>query len=135
MGLIHLNTCVYLDCWQDRKDKLRPLGEFAFQLIRRAIQCEFEVVVSNWVVEELEGQLPTKEVAEMLYPLYDSGKAIKIKRAKEDGGKARALSANWTDALHVVLAKKAGTECIITRNLSDFAEFQNLLPAYAPEYI
>lgn len=135
MELIYLDTCIYLDYWQDRKDRLRPLGKFAFQLIKRAMQCEFEIVVFDWVIEELEAQLSTKEVTEMLYSLYDSGKAIKIKRTKEDEKKARALSTNWTDALHIVLAKKAGAECIITRNLSHFAEFQNLLPAYTPEYI
>lgn len=44
---IYLDTCIYLDYLMDRKDNLRPLGEFAFQLLKRTFECEFEIIISD----------------------------------------------------------------------------------------
>lgn len=51
--LIYCDTNVYLDYFFDRRDNIRPLGEFAHQVIQRALGCEFYIVISDWVITEL----------------------------------------------------------------------------------
>ena len=135
MELIYLDTCIYLDYWQGRTDRLRPLGEFAFQLIRGAIQCEFEIVVSDWVIEELEHHIRKKELNEILKPLREAEKTVQAFKTKKDMDKARQLSSNWRDALHIVLAENAGAKYLVTRNMDDFSRIPSSIETVFPENI
>ncbi len=37
MPKIYVDTNIYLDFFLNRKDKLRPLGDFAFELFKRTL--------------------------------------------------------------------------------------------------
>ncbi len=127
--LIYLDTNIYLDWLEGRTDRLRPLGEFAFSIIKRAISCEFEIVVSDFVISELSKFVNEKEIMGSLDILKRHDKLMFIKENPGDFKEAKELSAkygiHWQDALHAVLAKEAGAEVIVTRDnhlscLSDF---------------
>ena len=130
--LVYVDTNVYLDYFENRTDRLRPLGEFAFQFFRRTEKCEFEIVVSDFVLEELSKRIDEKQQEEFFKPLYRKEKIHEIKSTHKDKQKAMAVGIHWQDSLHAILAKKAGAECVVTRNLDDFA---GLVEAHTPEEI
>lgn len=61
MQKILLDTNIYLDFYLDRKDGIKPLGEFAFNLIKRTISCEFEIILLKEIFFELKTVLGIKD--------------------------------------------------------------------------
>jgi predicted nucleic acid-binding protein len=130
---VYVDTSVILDYLQDRRDHRRPLGEFAFQLFKRAASCEFKVVVSDWALEELARYASNRPVDGFAGFLGEKLERMPFTYA--DVSEAKALSRNWRDALHAVLARKAGAAVLVTRNISHFAGFGNLVEPKEPEHV
>lgn len=132
---IYCDTNFYIDYLENRTDKLRPLGSFAFELLRRTVECEFKIIISDFVISELEKYIKEERIKELLITLEKAKKLLVILKSNKDIQKARRLSKNKSDALHAVLAKKADAEYIVTRNLKDFEEFSHLVRPILPENI
>jgi len=49
----YVDTCIWRDYFEDRKDNLKPLGEFAFQFLKYCENKGFFIIVSNAVKKEL----------------------------------------------------------------------------------
>ena len=112
---IYVDTNIYADYWEDRQDKMRPLGEFAFQLFKRAIGCEFIVYYSEVVLKELckVYGLPEKECFNIFFrDLAIAGKLKFIEVNKELIVKAKELTKSKKiplgDAIHALFAQKHG---------------------------
>jgi len=134
--LIYLDTNIYLDYLENRTDRLRPLGEFAFRLIKRTIDCEFNVAVSSLVLAEIKFNNYTKQFTDLINSLKDMNKIVYIEMNENDNLKARKFhkerKTSFNDTLHVVLANKVNA-ILITRNLKDFEELQDLIEISLPE--
>lgn len=75
-----------------------------------------------------------EEVINDFIKSFEKEDKITIQRDQKDEKKAKELSQdNYPDALHVILAKKANAIYLVTRNVQDFAEFQNLIEIVMPE--
>lgn len=137
--LIYLDTNIYLDYLENREDRLRPLGEFAFRLFQRTLKCEFKIIFSDLVNKELEKYIEEDKIRNILDDLKESEKLVDVAITSEDREKARMLTkdkkANFNDALHAVLAQKAKASTLITRNIEHFADFQDLIDIQYPESI
>jgi predicted nucleic acid-binding protein len=131
--LIYPDTNFYLDYFEDRRDNMRPLGEFAFSVLKRAIGCEFKIALSDWVVEELERHVAKERIVDFINRLRDLNKVVLIEKECEDTEKARRLSNNYDDALHVILAVKAGAKFLVTRNIQHFLDMRHLIKPILPE--
>lgn len=127
--LIYIDANVYLDFLLGRKDKLRPLSDFAFELLRKAIECRYRILVSDFVIDELQNHTQEDKIKDLLKTI--KRKVVLISRDDADVNEAKRISkTNCWDALHYVLAKKGGAEIIVTRNIKDFefSELQIKLP-------
>ena len=54
MKTAYLDTNIYIDYFLNRIDKLRPLGDFAFNLIKKIVIGEYKLIISDLVILELE---------------------------------------------------------------------------------
>jgi len=140
MNRIYCDTCVYLDLFEGRKDKFRDLADFALNVFNHVKDGKYELVVSDWVIDELkkyaaESKRPAiVKVMDDFLNQFKKQQLVQIERTKDDEQEARKLSpANYPDALHVVLAKKNNAIYLVTRNIQDFAEFRNLIEIVFPE--
>ncbi|MBW2972837.1 PIN domain-containing protein [Candidatus Woesearchaeota archaeon] len=127
--LIYIDTNVYLDYLLGRNDRLRPIGDFAFELIRRAVKCEFEILISELVIDELENNASEEQISQLLN--FIKKKTVKLGITEEDILKSRQISrTDSEDALHYLLAKKGGAEFLVTRNIKhfDFPDLQTVFP-------
>lgn len=103
--LIYIDTNVYLDYFYDRRDKLKPLGEFAFELLSKSVSCMYKIIVSDITIFELNKKLPKNKVTELMNWL--SLKTIYVNATKKDKDYARKYhEIHYPDSLHIILAKK-----------------------------
>jgi len=117
--LIYIDANVYLDYLLNRKDRLRPLGDFAFELLRKAIKCHYNILISDVVLDELENHTSEEKINLLINMIKI--KTIAIYREESDDINAKQISdENYYDALHYVLAKRGGAEIIVTRNVKHF---------------
>jgi len=131
--LVYVDTNVYMDLFAGRKDKFRDLGEFALNVFRKVREGHYCLVISDWVVDEFKKFRDPKEIERLLEGLKTEH-LVRITTTSEDKKEARRLSTNnFPDALHVVLARKANCIYLVTRNIQDFAEFQNYIEIKIPE--
>lgn len=113
---IYVDTNVYLDYFLDRK-KSDP----AFRLFTDVISCKHKIIISEQVLYELNKQIDYSESL-LLFQILEP-KTIIVNADKSDFKKAKKIDTHFSDALHIVLARKAGADVIITRNLNDFLLF------------
>ncbi len=137
--LIYIDTNVYLDYWEARIDKMRPLGEFAYNVIKRAIDCEFIVIVSDIVFKELENHLDKQSIESIFKDLRHYNKLESVESLVEELEKAKTLAAQYNsscnDVAHALVAKRAGACYLVTRNLKDFENLSYFVKPILPEDI
>jgi len=118
--LIYLDTNIYLDYLENRSDRLRPLGEIAFQLIKRALQCEFKIIISDIVLRELNKYAKKDKINLILEPLKKKRKIISIESNINNRRAAAKLQKEcqipFFDALHYVLAISNDAEFLVTND-------------------
>ena len=131
---IYLDTNIYLDYFENRHDNIRPLGFFAYNLIRRCIEGKFKIVISDWVVEEFGKIGDPRKIDDLIKTLKKQGSLILVKSNSQDLSKSRKYK-NKPDALHIILAIKTGVDYFVIRNTKDFLDFQNLISIVLPENI
>ena len=129
---IYVDTNVYLDLFLGRSSKFQSLADFAVFTFNQVRAGKYQLVVSDWVIEEFRKYSDEKVINKFLSDFKD-GQVVKILRTKEDEQKARKLSRNYTDALHVILALKEGCLYLVTQNTRDFGEFGHLIEVTLPE--
>ncbi|MBI5884601.1 type II toxin-antitoxin system VapC family toxin [archaeon] len=134
---VFVDSNIFLDYYFDRKNHVKPLGEFAFQFIKRAVSCEFELVVCWQVLKEvrLNAGLTEKEAEErILHDLLKAGKLIEAKGSATQSSEAEKLSKKlnlpFTDCLYAVLARDLGIPVVSRDN--HFKEL-GFVHALAPE--
>ncbi|MBI2663661.1 PIN domain-containing protein [Candidatus Woesearchaeota archaeon] len=133
---IYCDTNIYLDFFLGRKDYLRPLDEFAYQIFKRVENGEFTLIISDHLLYELRNYIEEKKITELLQPLNQKGRIIRIFKTREDILKAKEISKeNWKDALHAILANKAKAVYLLTRNIQDYAGCEHLVEIKFPENI
>lgn len=114
---LYVDTNVYLDYFLDR-NKSEP----AFKLFNDTISCKHKIILSEQVLFELNNYLDLSKT-QMLFALLKP-KLINVKANKLDFEEAKKINTHFADALHIVLAKKAGADRVITRNIKDFHSFK-----------
>jgi len=137
--LIYLDTNIYIDHFEGRTDYLRPLGEFAFQLLKKAFDCKFNIVLSSLVVDELEHNSYSQNIVELKNVLKEGGNGIFIVETADDEQEARQImkvhKTSFNDTKHAVLARRAGAAYLVTRNMDDFACLQDIIKVVLPEQL
>lgn len=137
--LIYIDTNVYLDYFKERSYGLRPASEFAFILIQRAISCEFRIVISTKLMEELDKRIPQENTNGLFDQLRGLNKILDIKTNLEIKRLASELSKSgkihYADALHYAFAFYAKADAIITNDLAFRNLSSNQLEILLPEEI
>ena len=134
---LYLDTNIYIDYFDGRVDNLRPLGEFAFNLLKRVLECEFQIIISSLVLDELEYNTYKENMLSLIKDLKDKNKLLIIDVNEEDIKNANKVKkerkTSYNDTLHAVLANRIKADFLVTRNLKDFEELQDLIKVVLPE--
>lgn len=135
--LIYLDTNIYIDYFENRSDRLRPLGEFAFNLIKKALNCEYKIIVSSLVMDELDFKGFENKITDLMNSLRIMKKLIYIQETLEEIRISQKIQNQrrtpLNDTRHAVLANKYKANYFVTRNIKDFLELQDLIFLKFPE--
>ena len=132
--LVYVDTNVIIDLLLNRTNIFgKNLGDRAAVLLDLAVACKHFLLISDWTVRELRKNGIDLEQLQMLLGFL--GKKVRtVITGEEDRVRARELDPdNYDDALHVVLALKAGADVIATRNLKHFVKYKRLIKSQLPE--
>lgn len=134
MNIAYLDTNIYLDFLLDRTGRTgRNLGDCAAGIFTKAMRGEIKIAISDWNLKELGGRLEMNQLT-ALFTLIRG--AIKVSTTKRDMEEAKRLShENFPDALHAILARKAGADFLVTRNIQHFMPFSGIIEARLPEQV
>ncbi len=137
MKKIYLDTNIYIDYFDGRSNGLRPLGDFAYELLRRTFQCEFVIIISPLVLDELFYNTYEKKINRLMKDLKEESKVISITETETDRMEARMLAkqrkTDFNDTLHTVLASRVKADFLVTRNIQHFAQLHDLINVCYPE--
>ncbi len=104
----YLDTAIWRDYFEDRKDNMRPLGEFAFRFLKSCEKKGNTVLYSALVVEELESHYSKERVVEVFFYFRHMLAEVRISDGQISEARKIAPSTQGThlkDALHAVLAR------------------------------
>jgi len=132
----YLDIAIWRDYFEDRRDGLRPLGEFAFQFLKNCEKKGCRVLYSGLVVQELKSDYSRERVAEV----FSSFKhfLVKVPISNEQISEARRISlsikeTHHKDVIHAILARD-NCAVMITRD-RHFDDLTNFVEVAKPEDI
>jgi len=129
MTLIYIDTNIYMDYLLGRD----RFSELAFRIFCRSIDCEFHILISSKVLEELYGNIEFDKTKMLLSLLKPKLKIVTTE--KDDEIRAKKISSHYQDALHALTANRFGADLLITRNIKHFRKYKNLVKPKLPENI
>ena len=136
MKTIYIDTNIYLDYLLGRKNQFdKPLGPDALTLFHRAIGCEFKIIVSSKILEELYGNCSIDETRMLFAFLKKKLQIVKVTKEEVSQAKSMCVGAPYQDALHAILANKYKAEYLITRNMIHFNQYRSLIEPKYPSDI
>lgn len=108
MKKYYLDACIWIDYFENRKDRFRPLGEWAHSVIRKTVEKNNFVILSDYLIRELKRKYSSEEVLKITNAIP---KALQIiTKANETQAEAalklkKKHNIPFGDALHAVIAK------------------------------
>lgn len=117
--LIYVDTNVWISLFKEEQDYLRPLSDFSFELFRKALNCEYDLLVSSWLFKELTLCGYVKEAKAITSEFKEKNKLHFVDMSSRDHVLAKN-SNHWQDRLHEILAAKGNADYLVTRNIKDF---------------
>ena len=127
----YLDTAIWRDYFEDRRDGIRPLGEFAFQFLRNCDKQGCMILYSELVVHELKRDYSDEKIKQVFSPFNHFLEIVSISDAQYLEAKKLAnikRDSRESDILHAILARDNGA-VLITRDfhfetLRDIAEIK-----------
>lgn len=131
----YIDACIWRDFHENREDKFRPLGEWAFEMFRMIKENKFLVLYSNLIVDELSKDFDIEQIKEIFKIISEAGLLKKVELRKQQFQKAAKLKKErnlpFGDCLHAIIARD-NKAIIITRD-KHFEELQDVVESAKPE--
>lgn len=135
MEKFYFDTAIIRDYYENREDRFRPLGEWAFRLLAMIKANGFTLIISDMVLKELRSFYSKEEISKILTPF---NKIIEKVDSNEGQYKEARKIANerklpLLDALHAIIARDTNS-IMITRD-KHFLELTDITQYKKPEDI
>ena len=132
----YLDTAIWRDYFEDRRDHLQPLGEFAFQFLKNCEKHNCEVLYSSLVRRELLSHYSEERVRQVFSSFLNMLREVKISPEQLDEAKSinrRVRDSHTADIIHTVLARDNGAT-LITRD-KHFEALTDIAQVLKPEEV
>lgn len=117
LGRYYIDSAIWRDLHENRKDKFRPLGEWAFELFRKIRINKEKIIYSDLIIHELSIAYDKQTIEKIFSDVNEILERVEIK--EKHVKEAKELSKNYNipfgDALHAILARD-NDAIIITRD-------------------
>ena len=129
-----IDTSIWVDLYEDRKGyNNEPLGNYAFKLLVKIKAKESAIVLTDFLIRELETIYSVAEINGMFKPFENIiKKIVSTEKQREEAKKiAKERDVPAGDALHVIIARD-NNFILVTRD-RHFRELEDISKHYKPE--
>ncbi len=136
MKKYYLDASIWIDLYENRQGfNNEPFGDFAWKLFALVKATKSKLVISDFLIRELESNYSTEEINGMMNPFEDLLEQIFVAKKQKDEAKiiARERSLPLGDVLHSILARDNNL-ILITRD-KHFNELTDISRSCKPEEI
>jgi predicted nucleic acid-binding protein len=131
----YFDSSIWRDYFENRKDKFRPLGEWAFELIKQIIKEKGIILYSELVIDELRKDWSQEAVNSCFGAFRSEELLVKAEitpeQYKEAVRLAREKKVPRGDALHAILARD--NDAIMVARDKHFLELDDVANHKKPE--
>jgi predicted nucleic acid-binding protein len=130
----YFDTSIWVDLYEDRKGYYNePLGEFALRLFTLIKARKDKLIITDYLVRELEANYSREEINRMLRPFESIIEHITATKEQREEAKKLAKERNVPrgDALHAIIARD-NKLTLITRD-KHFKRLEDIFKHYKPE--
>ncbi|MFA5887626.1 MAG: PIN domain-containing protein [Candidatus Nanoarchaeia archaeon] len=131
----YLDTAIWKDYYENRSDRLRPIGEWALAFINKAVEEGSRILYSDAVIRELNKYHSMDEIKAILSIVRNEDCLEKVSIDRKQVQEAKEISQKrnvpFGDALHAVLARD-NKAIIVTRD-RHFDDLMDIVEARKPE--
>ena len=129
-----IDTSIWVDLYEDRKGyNNEPLGDYAFKLLVKIKANEKVIVLTDFLIKELETLYSVAEINGMFKPFEKiTEKIIATEKQREEAkkiSKERGVPAG--DALHAIVARD--NDLILVTRDRHFRKLEDISKHYKPE--
>ena len=133
----YLDTSIWRDYFENRSNGLRPLGDWAFELIKMIIRNKDIFLYSDVVIQELRKKYSDEDINKIFAVARADNLLERTEATEIQVKEARALSKQrkvpFHDALHAVLTRD-NNAVLIARD-KHFLELDDIVMCKKPEEI
>mgnify|MGYP001617115844 CR=1 FL=1 len=132
----YLDTSIWRDYFEDRKDNMKPLGEFAFQFLKNCEKHNCLVLYSEFVVYELRRDYSNEKIVQVFSSFQEFLEIVEISNAQRLESRQLAEQKNdshESDILHAILARD-NNSILITRDFH-FEALRDIVEIMVPEEV
>lgn len=136
MKKYYIDTSIWIDLYEDRKGfNNEPLGDFAWNLFALIKASKNKIVISDFLIRELESKYSIEEINGMIKPFEDIIERVFLIKTQKDEAKKIASERNLPpgDVIHAIIARD-NNFILITRD-RHFNELLDISKSYTPEEI
>ena len=135
MKRFYFDTAIFRDYYENREDRFRPIGEWAFRLLAMIKANNFKLIISDMVLEELRTFYSKEEINKILAPFKETIVYIEMneKQGKEAIRIAKSRNLPRRDAAHAIISRD--NELILIARDNHFRELADICKSYKPEDI
>jgi len=129
----YLDTSVWRDYYEERKDSSKDLGEFAFLLLSRLLASNSRIVVSTFLLRELERDYTLEKIRGIMRPFESLLERATVSKKQIDEAEKIALQRNLPkgDAIHAILARDC--KALLVSRDKHFNYLKDICPVAKPE--
>ena len=129
-----IDTSIWVDLYEDRKDyNNEPLGDYAFKLLVKIKAKGSFIVLTDFLIKELETLYSVAEINGMFKPFEKIiKKIIATEKQREESKKiAKERDVPAGDALHAIVARD--NDLILVTRDRHFRKMEDISKHYKPE--
>ncbi len=129
----YIDTSIWRDLHENRKDKSKNLGELAFESLKRIRTNKEKIIYSDFVVEELSSAYDKQTINKLFKGVSEALEKVEINESqlKEAADLSKKLNIPFGDAIHGVLARD-NSAVMITRD-RHFRKLKDKITIKKPE--
>ena len=131
----YIDTSIWMDYYEDRKDPSKDIGEFAFRLLCKLLASKSTIVVSNFILRELEVNYSLEKIRGLTTPFEKIMEKVDISDEQKLEAKriSEKRSLPFGDVLHAIIARD--NDAVLISRDKHFQQLKDVCEVYKPEEI
>ncbi len=132
-GKYYIDTAIWRDLHENRKDKSKNLGELAFESLKKIRINKEKIIYSDFIVEELSHAYDKQSINKLFKGVSEALEKVEINdmQLQEAADLSKKLNIPLGDAVHGVLARD-NSAIMVTRD-RHFRKLKDKISIKKPE--